>query len=103
MQAQPAKGGSVGMSDTCTHMHAQAYTCPHTHLLQKCVQNGALRCHVLLLQGLPEVLQGDVGMVGPQVGVKTPFGYLNMLIYQGEQLVTLWGQNETKMGIRKFH
>ena len=75
------KGWSLGMSDTCTHMQVQTYTCPHTHLLQKCVQNGALLCHVLPLQGVPEVLQSDAGMVGPQVGVKTPLGYLHMLIY----------------------
>ena len=62
----------------------------HTHLLQKCEQDGTLLPHISLLQSLPEVLQGDAGTVGPQVGVKTPLGYRHMLIYQAEQFVTLW-------------
>ena len=77
------------------HTHAHTHTCMHTltqhththiytHLLQKFIQNGALLSHILLLQGLSEVLQGDAGTVGPQVGVKTPLGYLHMLIYQTE-------------------
>ena len=69
----------------------------HTHLLQKCVQNGALLSHVLLLQGLSEVIQGNAGAIGPQMGVKTPFSYLHMLIYQAEQLVTLWGKGPRKL------
>ena len=70
----------------------------HTHLLQKCEQDGTLLPHILLLQSLPEVLQGDAGTVGPQVGVKTPLGYLHMLIYQAEQFVTLCMGNR-KLGI----
>ena len=85
---------------TCTHTantHVRAHTSMHTltqhththihiytHLLQKFIQNGALLSHILLLQGLSEVLQGDAGTVGPQVGVKTLLGYLHMLIYQTE-------------------
>ena len=77
---------------TCTHMHAHTHTAHthihiYTHLLQKFIQNGALLSHILLLQGLSEVLQGDAGTVGPQVWVKTLLGYLHMLIYQTEQLV----------------
>ena len=66
-----------------THVRTQQ-THTSTHLLQERVQNGALLSHILLLQGLSEVLQGDAGTVGPQVGVKTPLGYLHMLIYQTE-------------------
>ena len=74
---------------TYTHMHAHTHTAHththiYTHLLQKFIQNGTLLPHILLLQGLSEVLQGDAGMVGPQVRVKTPLGYLHMLIYQTE-------------------
>ena len=68
-------------------MHTHTHT--YTHLLQECMQNGTFLFHVLLLQGLSEMLQGDPGAVGPQMGVKTPLRYLHMLVHQVEQLVTL--------------
>ena len=69
----------------CMHTHTHT----HTHLLKEFMQNGILLFHVLLLQVLSEVFQGDPGVVGPQVRVKTPFHYLDTLIYQVEQLVML--------------
>ena len=62
------------------------------------MQNGTLLLHVLLLQVLSEMFQGDPGAVGPQVRVKTPLHYLDTLIYQVEQLVMPWGR-QGKFGI----
>ena len=53
------------------------------------MQNGTLLFHVPLLQVLSEVFQSDSGAVCPQVGVKTPLGYLHTLVHQVEQLVML--------------
>ena len=56
------------------------------------MQNGTFLLHVLLLQVLSEVFQGDPGAVGPQVRVKTSLSHLHTLVHQVEQLVMLWGR-----------
>ena len=73
------------------------YYC-RAHILQKCTKNGTLVFHVLLLQGLPEVLQGDLRAIGPQVGFKAFLSYLHTLIHQVEHLVILWRIDKGSLG-----
>ena len=73
------------------------YYC-RAHILQKFTKNGTLLFHILLLQGLPEVLQGDLRAIGPQVGFKAFLSYLHTLIHQVEQLVILWRIDKGSLG-----